>query len=984
LYDKDGLLTLIIRPNGAETKYEYDHAKRLSKITHPDGRVESFICPITAGIVDTQNGEGTKDKPAKLVPTDSIAGTAKKFGWTTITKYDAWGFPLHITYFSQGVTVPTVFDQLIYVRNARGQIIEEIKPTDDGQGSVVIGKTVYQYDKRGNMVKEILPLGRGVRTWEYSPTTNRSLKFVDEDGNTSIGTVNLLTGENTWQTTPAPNTPSKESDLDFTDYLQICFSPTKTSHDMIPSGLWIASIDTKGRMEGNAYNLKGKIIERFQYVKDSEVHSVNGNEKWIFSELTAGKRYEVFITWNEHFLNSPKTIFSAYQKNNDTVVFSTTLNQVKPPHRHIIGGLGQKENYQSIGRITAASNEIIITAINANPTTDNSKRKIPIGTIRLVEIKTQEGFKYNKDGQVAVKINNRNRKTEYFYDAIGREVKVIEQVRADYNKISKVYYDFAGHHAYWQDGLSDIVGRSYDVVDNEIMRFLISPKAKAIEFLPQKINAKKTQWLIDKLTSGENYEILASWKRIKNDCSNLVFTLQSGNKIEQVAIPQTASGLHPIAGNGYCSLGVFSSVDGKIKVDLNSKYDIDADKIKIVKVQPEEQRRFHKGRLVFEKSENFQKTTDYDENYNIIKEVEINKDEIEERLYEYDKDSKLIKETIKDIDGVRTFFYTPKGTIHKIIEEEREDNNSKNETKNNNTDQFQATELIRASPKFIYVKSQSEPLVVYAAAETVDATNYRTKFIEATPNMPKDGWEVHHTKQACLRARYLVERGINIDELQYLRGVPSKIHGEISGIQNQFWAEKWDLFTKSQKYKDLVKENKKITEQQLRQVMYNCTPWEEIEALEKSTDDVFKKFWIKKGAWVRSVNSVLNKVSKLPTDMHKNARRSGVWNLMKKKFGDLFLSKFPRKVGIALIGGLGMIITAKEIAVPSDTTQEKWNAFIEQFQSAIQEAENDNTLKKETAMDLTDKLVQYLQSVGAGSFFLWSVNNALYIWSTEF
>jgi YD repeat-containing protein len=74
-YDNEGLLTSIIRPNGAETKYEYDHAKRLSKITYPDGRVESFICPITAGIVDTKNGEGTKDKPAKLIPTNSIFNT---------------------------------------------------------------------------------------------------------------------------------------------------------------------------------------------------------------------------------------------------------------------------------------------------------------------------------------------------------------------------------------------------------------------------------------------------------------------------------------------------------------------------------------------------------------------------------------------------------------------------------------------------------------------------------------------------------------------------------------------------------------------------------------------------------------------------------------------------------------------------------------------------------------------------------------------
>ncbi|MDR2171334.1 MAG: hypothetical protein LBP59_14420, partial [Planctomycetaceae bacterium] len=62
-YDKDGLLTSIIKPNGETTKYDYDHAKRLSKITYPDGRVESFICPVTAGIVDTKMAKAQKINP---------------------------------------------------------------------------------------------------------------------------------------------------------------------------------------------------------------------------------------------------------------------------------------------------------------------------------------------------------------------------------------------------------------------------------------------------------------------------------------------------------------------------------------------------------------------------------------------------------------------------------------------------------------------------------------------------------------------------------------------------------------------------------------------------------------------------------------------------------------------------------------------------------------------------------------------------------
>jgi YD repeat-containing protein len=920
-----------------------------------------------------------------LIPTDAIIGTKKAYGGTVTTKYDVWGFPLHVTYFSQGEKVATPFSQYIYVRNSRGQIIEEIKPVDNNIDSVVIGKTIYQYNEQGEKIKEILPLGQGVLTWEYDKKTGDLIKHTDELGNISIRVIDPITGESTWQTTPANSNQTNQKTGSLIQDDRYCYSPPKIYSDMIPGDLRIASIDTKGKATGNAYNLQGKIIERFLYVAGGESHFVKGNEKWIFDKLTAGKRYEVFITWQENILNPHKTIFSAYQKDNAQAFFLSAAYQMKPPHGHLIGSLGQNARYQSIGRITASSNEIVIKAAFAKPPAPSSKEKIPFGTVRLVEIKTLNTYSYNKDGLLAVETNERNRKTEYFYDALGRRIKKIEQIRLDYNKISETYYDFAGRVAYWRDGENDIYGYSYDAVDNETERFRISPQVKVIEFSPNKTIDNKTQWILNKLDPKKRYEILLTWKPISGNYSKAVCTLNIDNKKEQVIFdPQTAPGLHPIVGANYRSLGAFESTTGNIKIDLTSTADIATGKIKIIEVQSEEQNRYDRGRLAFHKTENSLKIIQYDENYNTIKETTTDNNSTEERLYEYDKNSNLIKETIKDEYGIREIHYTPQGIKHKIIEQ-KNNNDKKHDTfnnENNNThDNLQSTNInIRPSPQIILVRFQIEPLA--GAPNEINANNCRQKFIESTPNMPND-WQVHHTKQACLRARYFTEKDIKIDELKYLRGVPPQIHDEISGIQSQFWGEKWNLFQQTEQYKKLISDNKNITEKQLRTIMYNCTPWDEIDALENSIDKVFKNFYIKEKAWRMSINKVLENVRKYPTEMHKNSRRSGVWNLISKKIGDLFSAKFPGKVGLAIIGGLGMIIVAKEIAVPSDTTQQAWNAFIEQYKSAIQEAENSNNLKKETAMNLTDKLVQYLQAVGTGGLLLGQIQSSLYSWSSS-
>ncbi|HBT78374.1 MAG TPA: hypothetical protein DEB39_15940, partial [Planctomycetaceae bacterium] len=189
-YREDHLVASVTKPNGMVTRFEYDRARRLEKIIHPNGRVESFVCPITAGMIP--EGEGTDEAPAQLIATDDIVGTSVIDGRTVQTKYDPWGLVLEDTD-SNGNTRQ-------YVRNAQGQILEEIKMAMDGNGKLTPVKTEYQYDKRGNQIKETLPRDRGTRTWAYDPATNAVTKYVDETGLTTLYEIDPKTGNTVKET----------------------------------------------------------------------------------------------------------------------------------------------------------------------------------------------------------------------------------------------------------------------------------------------------------------------------------------------------------------------------------------------------------------------------------------------------------------------------------------------------------------------------------------------------------------------------------------------------------------------------------------------------------------------------------------------------------------------------------------------------------------------------------------------------------------
>ncbi|RMG03381.1 MAG: hypothetical protein D6741_02345, partial [Planctomycetota bacterium] len=85
---------------------------------------------------------------------------------------------------------------------------------------------------------------------------------------------------------------------------------------------------------------------------------------------------------------------------------------------------------------------------------------------------------------------------------------------------------------------------------------------------------------------------------------------------------------------------------------------------------------------------------------------------------------------------------------------------------------------------------------------------YRAEFVKATKAFPQN-WQVHHTlpvvrhtfkdgtKENILADRFWKERGINVNDLQYLRGVHPTHHLELNHLQTAFWQQMLDEMKKN-------------------------------------------------------------------------------------------------------------------------------------------------------------------------------------------
>jgi hypothetical protein len=124
------------------------------------------------------------------------------------------------------------------------------------------------------------------------------------------------------------------------------------------------------------------------------------------------------------------------------------------------------------------------------------------------------------------------------------------------------------------------------------------------------------------------------------------------------------------------------------------------------------------------------------------------------------------------------------------------------------------------------------------------AGNYRTEFVKVTPDMPAD-WGVHHTlqQQPTLAGRYMAERGVNVHDPKYLRGVPQAYHKEISVLQQKWWAKQSKAFGGDM------------------EATYRNVALADVDTFNAKVDAMFKDKWIKAGKnQSKAVTAIVNRM----------------------------------------------------------------------------------------------------------------------------
>lgn len=170
----EGLLEKIKYPDGEQVTFEYDELGRLKRATNEEGNIRSYVYDNVGRKIEETDGCGnvtkfTYDNADRILTVTDPAGRVRTF------KYE-FGRMLQRTDFD-GFTEQYKYD-------ASGRVIEYL----DKAGN----KTCYEYDKRSNPVKVIIPNGKvierkydamGRMTEQVGPENNHRVLTYDAAGN---------------------------------------------------------------------------------------------------------------------------------------------------------------------------------------------------------------------------------------------------------------------------------------------------------------------------------------------------------------------------------------------------------------------------------------------------------------------------------------------------------------------------------------------------------------------------------------------------------------------------------------------------------------------------------------------------------------------------------------------------------------------------------------------------------------------------------
>ena len=418
--DDQDRITSIEDPMGNVILYEYDDYGDLVSVTDQENIKTKFTYNSTHGLLDIIDPLGRK-----------VARTEYDDAGRVTAIIDADGNRIEYTH-NLGTRQEVVKDRrghtTVFEYDEKGNVVKEVDP---------YGKeTRYTYDSRGNKLSEITPLGK--KTFRYDENNN-VLEETDELGHSTFYTYN---SKNQMLTTTDAMNRTYTTVYDENGRVHKTFDPlgNKTENQYDENGNLISTTNAKGFVTYYQYDRYGNMIAEINdsHQKTNYVYDHNGNmiKQTQYKTNGAGQQLEIVT---EFIYDSNNRLI----KTIDTAGNTTAIE------------------YNAIGKKQAD------TDIDGNKTTyqydsrgNIEKTFYPDGTV----IENH----YDVEGNLEYSIDVENRKTEYIYDKLNRLIKTtypdLSTTSTQYSKTGLVAYqeDENNHRTYFN---YDAKGRTTQIID---------------------------------------------------------------------------------------------------------------------------------------------------------------------------------------------------------------------------------------------------------------------------------------------------------------------------------------------------------------------------------------------------------------------------------------------------------------------------------------------------------------------------------------
>jgi hypothetical protein len=233
---------------------------------------------------------------------------------------------------------------------------------------------------------------------------------------------------------------------------------------------------------------------------------------------------------------------------------------------------------------------------------------------------------------------------------------------------------------------------------------------------------------------------------------------------------------------------------------------------------------------------------------------------------------------------------------------------------------------------------QPKPRFILVADKPGGSRTYRKAFKDATPALPA-GYEVHHIFEKgreILAERFRKELSVDLNDLDNLRGVPDKVHDEISAIQTKFWAAKAKEHGGDYK------------------AAYANVPLAEVRKLQAEIEATYKSFWVKSGATAQEIAAV-----------EKRLKSPRVMNLRPARIEGTLKNAGLAVTGFAIFTLIyDNIVLANNIANPPPHVQTALDNMLKWYAAVYEIRVTRGFIKKEEWGALQDATMKYLNAAG--------------------